>query len=66
MSMYALIYSEGRKEKQHGRVDSSGHSLPAGQAGGRNRDEFNDAIKRSGVDGLIKMLVDKNKGPTPK
>jgi phospholipid transport system substrate-binding protein len=30
------------------------------------RDEFNDAIKRSGVDGLIKMLVDKNKGPTPK
>jgi phospholipid transport system substrate-binding protein len=30
------------------------------------RDEFNDAIKRSGVDGLIKMLTDKNKGPTPK
>jgi len=30
------------------------------------RDEFNDAVKSSGVDGLIKMLVDKNKGPTPK
>src|SRR6185369_3496935 len=30
------------------------------------RDEFNDAIKSSGVDGLIKMLGDKNKGPTPK
>lgn len=30
------------------------------------RDEFNDAIKSSGVDGLIKMLADKNKGPTPK
>jgi phospholipid transport system substrate-binding protein len=30
------------------------------------RDEFNDAIKNSGVDGLIKMLADKNKGPTPK
>ncbi len=30
------------------------------------RDEFNDAIKQSGVDGLIKMLVVKNKGPTPK
>ncbi|MEP6997561.1 MAG: ABC transporter substrate-binding protein [Betaproteobacteria bacterium] len=30
------------------------------------RDEFNDAIKQSGVDGLIKMLVGKNKGPTPK
>jgi phospholipid transport system substrate-binding protein len=30
------------------------------------RDEFNDAIKSSGVDGLMKMLADKNKGPTPK
>jgi phospholipid transport system substrate-binding protein len=30
------------------------------------RDEFNDEIKRSGVDGLIKKLTDKNKGPTPK
>jgi phospholipid transport system substrate-binding protein len=30
------------------------------------RDEFNDAVKSSGVDGLIKMLVDKNKGTPPK
>ena len=30
------------------------------------RDEFNDAVKSSGVDGLIKMLVDKNKGSAPK
>jgi phospholipid transport system substrate-binding protein len=30
------------------------------------RDEFNDAVKSSGVDGLIKMLVDKNKGMPPK
>jgi phospholipid transport system substrate-binding protein len=30
------------------------------------RDEFNDAVKSSGVDGLIKMLADKNRGPTPK
>src|SRR6476661_3603771 len=30
------------------------------------RDEFNDEIKRSGVDGLIKKLTDKNTGPTPK
>jgi phospholipid transport system substrate-binding protein len=30
------------------------------------RDEFNDAVKRSGIDGVIKMLDDKNKGPTPK
>jgi ABC-type transporter MlaC component len=30
------------------------------------RDEFNDAVKSSGVDWLIKMLADKNKGSTPK
>jgi phospholipid transport system substrate-binding protein len=30
------------------------------------RDEFNDAVKSSGVDGLIKMLVDKNRGPAPR
>jgi phospholipid transport system substrate-binding protein len=30
------------------------------------RDEFNDLIKSSGVDGLIKTLADKNKGPVPK
>src|SRR5439155_27189773 len=29
------------------------------------RDEFNDIVKSSGVDGLIKALADKNKGPTP-
>jgi phospholipid transport system substrate-binding protein len=27
------------------------------------RDEFNDTIKSSGVDGLIKTLADKNRGP---
>ena len=31
-----------------------------------NRDEFNDAIKSSGVDGLIKTLTDKNRGSAPK
>jgi phospholipid transport system substrate-binding protein len=30
------------------------------------RDEFNDVVKSSGVDGLIKALADKNKGPAPK
>ena len=30
------------------------------------RDEFNDAMKSSGVDGLIKTLADKNKGSAPK
>jgi phospholipid transport system substrate-binding protein len=30
------------------------------------RDEFNDLVKSSGVDGLIKALADKNKGPAPK
>jgi len=30
------------------------------------RDEFNDAVKSSGVDGLIKMLSDKNRSPAPK
>jgi phospholipid transport system substrate-binding protein len=30
------------------------------------RDEFNDVIKSSGVDGLIKTLADKNKGPAAK
>jgi len=29
------------------------------------RDEFNDTIKSSGVDGLIKVLADKNRGPAP-
>ena len=29
------------------------------------RDEFNDIVKSSGVDGLIKALADKNKGPMP-
>src|SRR5437899_9880002 len=30
------------------------------------RDEFNDVVKSSGVDGLIKALAEKNKGPAPK
>ena len=30
------------------------------------RDEFNDAVKSSGVDGLIKTLANKNKGSAPK
>jgi len=30
------------------------------------RDEFNDVIKSSGVDGLIKTLAEKNKGPAAK
>jgi phospholipid transport system substrate-binding protein len=30
------------------------------------RDEFNDTIKSSGVDGLVKTLTDKNRGPAPK
>ncbi len=30
------------------------------------RDEFNDIIKTSGVDGLVKTLGDKNRGPAPK
>ena len=30
------------------------------------RDEFNDVIKSSGVDGLIKTLAEKNKGPVAK
>lgn len=30
------------------------------------RDEFNDIIKSSGIDGLIKTLADKNRGPAPK
>jgi len=30
------------------------------------RDEFNDVVKSSNVDGLIKTLADKNKGPAPK
>jgi len=30
------------------------------------RDEFNDILKSSGVNGLIKTLADKNKGPAPK
>jgi phospholipid transport system substrate-binding protein len=30
------------------------------------RDEFNSTIKASGIDGLIKTLADKNKGPAPK
>jgi phospholipid transport system substrate-binding protein len=30
------------------------------------RDEFNDLVRSSGVDGLIKALAEKNKGPVPK
>jgi len=30
------------------------------------RDEFNDTVKSSGVDGLIKVLENKNRGPAPK
>jgi phospholipid transport system substrate-binding protein len=30
------------------------------------RDEFNDTVKSSGVDGLVKALSDKNRGPAPK
>ena len=30
------------------------------------RDEFNDIVRSSGVDGLIKTLADKNKGAPPK
>jgi phospholipid transport system substrate-binding protein len=30
------------------------------------RDEFNDVVKSSGVDGVIKTLAAKNKGPAPK
>jgi phospholipid transport system substrate-binding protein len=30
------------------------------------RDEFNDTVKSSGVDGLIKVLENKNRGPVPK
>ena len=30
------------------------------------RDEFNDTVKSSGVDGLVKTLSDKNRGPAPK
>jgi phospholipid transport system substrate-binding protein len=30
------------------------------------RDEFNDAVKSSGIDGLTKMLDNKNRGPAPK
>lgn len=30
------------------------------------RDEFNDAVKSSGIDGLIKTLADKNKGAAAK
>ena len=29
------------------------------------RDEFNDIVKNSGIDGLIKALDSKNKGPAP-
>jgi len=29
------------------------------------RDEFNDVVKSSGIDGLIKTLDDKNRGPAP-
>jgi len=29
------------------------------------RDEFNDTVKSSGVDGLIKVLENKNRGPAP-
>jgi len=30
------------------------------------RDEFNDIVKTSGIDGLVKTLADKNKGPAAK
>jgi len=30
------------------------------------RDEFGDIIKSSGIDGLVKALADKNRGPAPK
>jgi phospholipid transport system substrate-binding protein len=30
------------------------------------RDEFNDIVKTSGIDGLVKTLADKNKGPAGK
>ena len=30
------------------------------------RDEFNDIVKTSGIDGLVKTLTDKNKGPATK
>ena len=30
------------------------------------RDEFNDTIRSSGVDGLVKALQTKNRGPAPK
>jgi phospholipid transport system substrate-binding protein len=30
------------------------------------RDEFNDTVRSSGVDGLIKVLQTKNRGPAPK
>jgi phospholipid transport system substrate-binding protein len=30
------------------------------------RDEFNDMVKKSGIDGLIKALADKNKEPVGK
>jgi phospholipid transport system substrate-binding protein len=30
------------------------------------RDEFNDTVRSSGIDGLIKALQTKNRGPTPK
>ena len=30
------------------------------------RDEFNEQIKAGGIDGLLKTLADKNKGPAPK
>ncbi|HXX84198.1 MAG TPA: ABC transporter substrate-binding protein [Casimicrobiaceae bacterium] len=29
------------------------------------RDEFNDTVKSSGIDGLIKVLENKNRGPAP-
>jgi len=29
------------------------------------RDEFNDTVKSSGVDGLIKALAQKNQAPAP-
>ena len=30
------------------------------------RDEFNEQVKSGGIDGLIRALVAKNKGPAPK
>ena len=42
--------------------------LPVSWTGlpGKIADNFNDIVKTSGVDGLIKTLIDKNKAPSAK